>query len=62
MSRWNSTKQLEYSASWDTKQTFIYLKRYTILFLELILFMPTSYGVKTAKKYKINFVLSKTEH
>ena len=45
-----------------TKQTFIYLKRYTILFLELILFMPTSYGVKTTKKYKINFVLSKTEH
>ena len=49
MSRWNSTKQLEYSASWDAKQTFIYLKQYTILFLELILFMPTSYGVKTTK-------------
>ena len=31
-------------------------------FLELILFMPTSYGVKTTKKHKINFVLSKTEH
>ena len=40
----------------------MYSKQYIILFLELIFFMPSSYGVKTTKKHKINFGLSKTEH
>ena len=40
----------------------MYSKQYIILFLELIFFMPASYGVKTTKKHKINFELSKTEH
>ena len=39
----------------------MYSKQYIILFLELIFFMRASYGVKTAKKLKINFELSKTE-
>ena len=45
-----------------SKQTYMYSKQCTILFLELIFFMPASYGVKTTKKHKINFELSKTEH
>ena len=40
----------------------MYLKWYTVLYLDLIFFMPVSYGVKTAKKHKINFKLSKIEH
>ena len=40
----------------------MYSKRYTILFLELIFFMPASYGVKTTKKHKLNPELPKTEH
>ena len=35
-------RAIEYSASQDTKQTFMYSKQYTIFFLELIFFMPAS--------------------
>ena len=45
-----------------SKQTFIFSKLYIILFLKLISFTPASYGVKTTKKHKIKFELSKTEH
>ena len=44
-----------------TKQTLMYSDWYTILFFELIFFMPASYGVKTTTKQKINFKISQTE-
>ena len=56
-SNWN-TRQ----AKIPSKHSCLYSKQYTILFLELIFFIPASYGVKTTKKRKTNFELSKTEH
>ena len=59
---WNSTEQLIYLASSGNKQTFLYWKQNTILYLALIFFEPVSYGVETKKKHIINFELSKIKH